>query len=62
VTEHTLLTWGSSNADGEFVLNKPVPPGIYTVRAKALGYDSSMREIRIDDKGSPILVELQPSR
>jgi S1-C subfamily serine protease len=62
VTENTLLTWGSANADGEFVLNKPVPPGLYTVRAKALGYDLSVREIRIDEKGSPILVELQPSR
>jgi S1-C subfamily serine protease len=61
VTENTLLTWGSANADGEFVLNKPVPPGLYTLRAKALGYDLSMREIRIDEKGSPLVVELQPS-
>src|SRR5678815_4299188 len=52
ITENTLLTWGTANSDGEFILNKPVPPGSYTLRAKALGYDPSEREIKIDENGS----------
>ncbi len=61
ITENTLLTWGTANSDGEFILNKPVPPGSYTLRAKALGYDASEREIKIDENGSALVIELKPS-
>jgi Carboxypeptidase regulatory-like domain len=60
VTEHTLLTWGSTDAEGEFVFNKPVPPGSYTVRAKAIGYNVTTRNISIGDKSSPLVIELRP--
>ena len=62
ITENTLLTWGTANSDGEFILNKPVPPGSYTLRAKALGYDPSEREIKIDENGSGLVIELKPSQ
>jgi len=62
VTETTLLTWGTANADGEFSFNKPVPPGSYTLKAKALGYDASEREIRIDENGPALVIELKPSQ
>ena len=62
ITESTLLTWGTANSDGEFILNKPVPPGSYTLRAKALGYDPSERAIKIDENGLALVVELKPSQ
>jgi S1-C subfamily serine protease len=60
VSEKTLLTWGSTNADGVFQFNKPVPPGSYTVRAKALGFNINTREINIGEKPAPLVIELQP--
>ena len=62
ITESTLLTWGTANSDGEFTLNKPVPPGSYTLRAKALGYDPSERAVKIDENGVVLVVELKPSQ
>jgi S1-C subfamily serine protease len=58
VKETNLLTWGGTNPDGEFVLNKPVPPGRYTVRAKALGYEGYTREIEIKKESGSIIIEL----
>src|SRR6185436_3536753 len=62
INETTLLTWGTANVDGEFTLNKPVPPGSYTLRAKALGYDVSEREIKIEESGLGLVIELKPSQ
>jgi len=58
VKETNLLTWGGTNPDGEFVLNKPVPPGRYTVKAKALGYEGYTREIEIKKESGSIIIEL----
>jgi hypothetical protein len=58
VREANLLTWGGTNPDGEFVLNKPVPPGRYTIKAKALGYEGYTREIEISQTSGPITIEL----
>jgi S1-C subfamily serine protease len=62
ITENTLLTWGTANSDGEFTLNKQVPPGSYTLKAKALGYDASEREVKIDETGLALVIELKPSQ
>jgi S1-C subfamily serine protease len=62
ITETTLLTWGTANSDGEFTLNKAVPPGSYTLRAKALGYDVSERENKIDENAPGLVIELKPSQ
>src|SRR6266511_2656894 len=32
-----IITWGGTNADGKFALEKPVLPGKYTLRAKVIG-------------------------
>jgi S1-C subfamily serine protease len=58
VKEANLLTWGGTNPEGEFVLNKPVPPGRYTVKVKALGYQGYTREIEINKESSTITIEL----
>lgn len=60
ITEATLLTWGGTNAEGHFVLNKPVPPGRYSLRAKALGYEAYARDIEVRGDSAPLVVELRP--
>ncbi len=61
VTENTLLTWGSTNADGEFKLNKKVPPGRYTLKAKALAREAYTQDIEIGPVSSPLIIEMRPS-
>ena len=61
VTETTLLTWGGSNGDGQFEMNRKVPIGRYTLKAKAIGYDAFTREVEIGQDSSPLLVVLEPS-
>ena len=55
VTEGTLLTWGSTNAEGAFKLNKPVPPGKYTLKAKAFANQPFSRDVEIGP-GAPALI------
>jgi 5-hydroxyisourate hydrolase-like protein (transthyretin family) len=59
ITESTLLTWGSTNGDGLFKLNKPVPPGRYTLKAKALGYQSYTSEIAIGPRAFALVIEMR---
>lgn len=59
ITPQNLLTWGGTNADGEFTLNKAVPPGKYTIKARAIGYKAYSRDIEVDQKSGRIIVELQ---
>jgi len=59
VTPQNLLAWGGTNADGEFTFNKAVPPGKYTLKARAIGYEAYSRDIEIDQKTGQIIVELQ---
>lgn len=61
VTERTLLTWGSTNGEGEFVLNKPVPPGRYTLRAKALAKQPYTEDVEIAAGSPAIIVRMSPS-
>jgi S1-C subfamily serine protease len=61
VTAETLLTWGGTNGDGQFELNKPVPPGRYSLRAKALGYEAYAGEIEVGREKAQIALELRPS-
>jgi len=55
VTESTLLTWGSTNGEGQFTLNRPVPPGRYTIRVKALSKQPYTYDVEIGP-GSPALI------
>jgi S1-C subfamily serine protease len=61
VTESTLLTWASTNADGEFKLNKPVPPGRYTLKAKAFARQAYTLDIEIGPGSSPLIIEMRAS-
>lgn len=60
VSENTLLTWGSTNADGEFKLNRPVPPGRYTLRARALASEAYAGDVEIVSGSPAIIVEMRP--
>jgi S1-C subfamily serine protease len=61
VTESTLLTWGSTNADGAFKLNKQVPPGRYILKAKALANQPYSAEVEIGPGASALLIEMRAS-
>lgn len=61
VTAANLLTWGGSNADGRFEMNKQVPAGKYTLKAVAFGYVSSTRDVEVSKPGSELIVELRPN-
>lgn len=61
VTERSLLTWGSSNGEGEFVLNKPVPPGRYTLRAKAIARQPYSSDVEIAAGSPAIVIQMSPS-
>jgi hypothetical protein len=62
VSESTLLTWGSANAQGRFTLNRPVPPGRYMLRAKAVGHELYTSDIEIAGDGPPLTIEMRPIR
>jgi hypothetical protein len=61
VTEENLLAWGGTNPDGRFKLNKPIPPGRYTLRAKALGYLPYSRELEITGNLPDLVIEMRRS-
>jgi S1-C subfamily serine protease len=62
VTASNLLTWGGTNAEGQFTLNNPVPPGRYTLKAKAINYEALSLDVEIDQKTEQLTVELRPSQ
>ena len=59
VTENTLLTWGTTNAEGAFKLNKPVPPGRYTLKAKAIANQPYSSDVDIGPGPSVLIVEMR---
>jgi len=61
VTATTLLTWGGSNGDGQFEMNRKVPIGRYTLKARAIGYEAFTREVEIGEDSAPLVVGLEPS-
>ena len=60
-TEDNLVAWGGTDPDGRFKLNKPVPPGRYTLRAKALGYLPYSRDLEISGSAPELVIDMQPS-
>lgn len=58
VTEANLLTWGTASADGIYRLNKPVPPGKYTLKAKALGHAAYSRDVDIKQNSGELVIEM----
>jgi S1-C subfamily serine protease len=56
-----ILTWGYSNADGRFRLNRPVPPGRYTLQARTFGYEMVRRDIELSRETYHLQIELRRS-
>lgn len=61
VAASNIVTWGGSNADGKFVLEKPVAPGRYNLRARVVGYDSFSLDVDISSAGLPLMIQLKPA-
>jgi S1-C subfamily serine protease len=61
ISGSTLLTWGSTNADGEFKLNRPVPPGKYTLKAKAFANQFYTSDIEVGPDSPAIVIEMRAS-
>jgi hypothetical protein len=59
ITETSLLTWASTNADGEFRLNRPVPPGRYTLKAKALSKQPFTIDIEVGPDSPALVIEMR---
>jgi S1-C subfamily serine protease len=56
-----ILTWGYTNAEGQFRLNKLVPPGRYTLQAKTFGYEIVRRDIELSRENNQLHIELRRS-
>jgi S1-C subfamily serine protease len=54
-----ILTWGYTDADGQFRLNKLVPPGRYTLQAKTFGYEIVRRDIELSRENNQLQIELR---
>jgi S1-C subfamily serine protease len=61
VAATNLITWGGSNAEGEFVLEKPVAPGRYNLRARVVGYEAYSLDLEISSAKIPLVIELKPT-
>ncbi|HKX27524.1 MAG TPA: carboxypeptidase-like regulatory domain-containing protein, partial [Blastocatellia bacterium] len=65
VAPESLVTWGGTNADGDFQFEKAVPPGRYTLRARVIGdnrYAVYNREIEITPEPAPLIVEIEAAK
>jgi S1-C subfamily serine protease len=62
VSAKNILTWGYTDPNGRFQLNKPVPPGQYTLQAKTFGYEIFRRDVELDRKTPQLLIELRRSQ
>jgi S1-C subfamily serine protease len=61
VSAKNILTWGYTNPDGRFLLNKLVPPGHYTLQARTFGYEMFKRDVELDRNTAQIVIELRRS-
>jgi S1-C subfamily serine protease len=61
VSADNLLTWGGSNADGLFELRKPLAPGRYTIKVKALGYETFTRDVEVREDSPRLTIEMVPT-
>lgn len=59
VAASNLITWGGSNAEGQFTLEKPVPPGRYNLRARVIGYEAYSLDLDLSSASVPITIELK---
>ncbi|MEW6127945.1 MAG: trypsin-like peptidase domain-containing protein [Acidobacteriota bacterium] len=62
VTAESLLSWGNTNGEGKFELNRQVPAGKYKLRVKAVGFDLLTKEIEVGANQQLIVIELNKSQ
>ena len=62
VAPSSLITWGGTNAEGQFVLEKPVQPGRYNLRAKVVGYELYDLDLTVTADGAALVIELKSSQ
>ncbi|HVF90997.1 MAG TPA: trypsin-like peptidase domain-containing protein [Blastocatellia bacterium] len=60
VSVENLLSWGGSNGEGAFSLNRPVPAGRYTLIVRAFKYEAYAREVDLDGE-TQLVIEMRPS-
>ncbi|MBS1807829.1 MAG: trypsin-like peptidase domain-containing protein [Acidobacteria bacterium] len=61
VAASNIVTWGGSNAEGKFVMEKPIAPGRYNLRARVVGYDAFSLDVDISSANLPLVIELKPA-
>jgi S1-C subfamily serine protease len=61
VSVRDILTWAYTNPEGRFKLNRPVPPGHYTLQAKTFGYEVFRRDIQLGLDTPELTIELRRS-
>ncbi len=59
VAAANIITWGGSNAEGKFELEKPVAPGRYNLRAKVVGYALYSTDIELSPNNPPLVIQLK---
>lgn len=62
VTSQNLLSWGGSNAEGNFELNKAVPPGKYCLKVKAFGFEPYTKIIEVNEQLEKLVIKLVKSK
>lgn len=62
VTTDNLLAWCSTKTDGAFAMNRSVPMGRYTLKARAIGYEPFSQDIEINQSTKPIVIDLQKTQ
>lgn len=61
ISAKNILTWGYTNPEGRFQLNKLVPPGHYTLQAKTFGYEIFRRDVELNRNTARLVIELRRS-
>ena len=59
INESNLLSWGSTNSEGAFKLNRPVPPGRYILKAKSIANQPYSSEVEIGPAAAALIVEMR---
>src|SRR5262249_46685625 len=56
-----ILTWGYTDPEGRFRLNRVIRPGRYTVQAKTFGYEIFKRDVELSRQNTQLTIELRRS-
>jgi S1-C subfamily serine protease len=62
LSSKNILAWGYTAPDGRFHLNRPVPPGHYTLQARTFGYEMFRSDVDVNRNTGELIVELRRSQ